>query len=944
MTDSSRSSGNDKDESKDIILQLKKGKTNHMGSSQAQTSPARVSVITKQLTRTQLQTLVNSRTISPKKTTMNLESQKTQNPNNISPQQASQSPNIHKKRKVSLRRQITLVKQNTMLFGGGDSTKNQSIVEFNMNGAVSPSFKNKGSLQLNLKPQLSPNNKNSQNIKVGKHQSVVVSPLLTQPQSLMVLQRQKSKFRNSSPYPNQQNQKSTPVNSEMFSGGGDDLNEESEEFEVLMEEQDDFDPLQELVDCFEIKFYQKGEYLFKKGQKADYAYVVLYGQVIFLDVKSTTYLKGLEPQTPSSQPVEQSRFSFIVASNFNQATKGKNKEITDFNEPRKTKIDQGETILVEEEIKIAETGVGFMIGEIAMMDPLKATRALSGMAKTDCVFLLLNNDSFDVLVKEKQKKLNEQMTQFIFDYIPRMKDLFQFKKVSKNVHVLFKLQKVLKNHDIIKEGGKSDKLYILKSGQCTMYKLIEMKDNLGISQIKREKIMNIEQGSMFGEGNLIFNSDNSYTITSVTPVTLLEISYKDIIREFKRIIPSLTDFFNKRNNFILEREQFLKTQRKHERKHFNSKIEKGDMDIFLQKDFKSKVSYADNQTKKRMQVFYLRKELDNQMKKEDQEQNQKLETRDKIISNIPKVQNISGFASYTWNSQKNNNNVKIEVFNENNDIANFQNSQLKSKDWQKTLISPQHLVKDIYGQINQNSEQKFTLKTQKDHIRHKSLNTQTNLNEDQFALGGQQSHRSSFTDKKQILMEMLKQNIKRNRNQSSNFSFYNKNFSSSGKQRSQSQASLMNYTKGVCNSRIFKSINLKRESDNELDDKQTAISNNIGSNQNILSLAKVYRSRQQQNANNMFLQHHSQSMSNLHNQQFTNRLLINQTLAGENSSMMSGSLMFKTHQQEDKHIQQDNDLQSDKVFFNKRSKKNILMNHLMNKNKANNKLLKSINQ
>lgn len=39
----------------------------------------------------------------------------------------------------------------------------------------------------------------------------------------------------------------------------------------------------------------KGEYLFKKGDKADYAYVVLFGNVIFLNVKQTTYMAGKEP-------------------------------------------------------------------------------------------------------------------------------------------------------------------------------------------------------------------------------------------------------------------------------------------------------------------------------------------------------------------------------------------------------------------------------------------------------------------------------------------------------------------------------------------------------------------------------------------------------------------------------------------------------------------------
>jgi len=63
-----------------------------------------------------------------------------------------------------------------------------------------------------------------------------------------------------------------------------------------------------------------------------------------------------------------------------------------------TKTYKDNFVIIEEEVKVVELGVGTMIGEVAMMDP-KATRALSGMAKTDCVFLLLNRDAFDILVK-----------------------------------------------------------------------------------------------------------------------------------------------------------------------------------------------------------------------------------------------------------------------------------------------------------------------------------------------------------------------------------------------------------------------------------------------------------------------------------------------------------------------------------------------------------------
>lgn len=45
-----------------------------------------------------------------------------------------------------------------------------------------------------------------------------------------------------------------------------------------------------------------GDYLFKKGDKPDYAYVVLYGTVIFLNVKQSTYLLGQEPQSPPPEP------------------------------------------------------------------------------------------------------------------------------------------------------------------------------------------------------------------------------------------------------------------------------------------------------------------------------------------------------------------------------------------------------------------------------------------------------------------------------------------------------------------------------------------------------------------------------------------------------------------------------------------------------------------
>ena len=110
-----------------------------------------------------------------------------------------------------------------------------------------------------------------------------------------------------------------------------------------------------------------------------------------------------------------------------------------------------------------------------------------------------------------------------------------------------------KGTEIIKEDDKSETLYLIKEGQCIMYKKIEAKDMLGIPKKKPEKIMNIEAGGIFGEDGICFDNPNNYSIKAMSKVTCLAITYDNLRREFKRLLPSLTQFFYQRNTFIQER-------------------------------------------------------------------------------------------------------------------------------------------------------------------------------------------------------------------------------------------------------------------------------------------------------------------------------------------------------------------------------------------------------
>lgn len=68
----------------------------------------------------------------------------------------------------------------------------------------------------------------------------------------------------------------------------------------------------------------------------------------------------------------------------------------------------------------------------------------------------------------------------------------------------------------MKEGEKSDKLFIIKEGQCALYKTMEIKDMLGVLIKRQEKIMDLDAGEMFGEDFICFAKENNYSIKAIS--------------------------------------------------------------------------------------------------------------------------------------------------------------------------------------------------------------------------------------------------------------------------------------------------------------------------------------------------------------------------------------------------------------------------------------------
>ena len=60
------------------------------------------------------------------------------------------------------------------------------------------------------------------------------------------------------------------------------------------------------------------------------------------------------------------------------------------------------------------------------------------MAHVDSMFIFINSTVFDLIVKEALKKEKEDIGEFIYKSIPRMKEMATLQKVTKNVQNVFK--------------------------------------------------------------------------------------------------------------------------------------------------------------------------------------------------------------------------------------------------------------------------------------------------------------------------------------------------------------------------------------------------------------------------------------------------------------------------------------------------------------------------
>ena len=121
-----------------------------------------------------------------------------------------------------------------------------------------------------------------------------------------------------------------------------------------------------------------------------------------------------------------------------------------------------------------------------------------------------------------------------------------------HAHHLFYKKDLCKNETIIKAGVESLSIYIICSGQVSLYKRVKSKNITGEEYFKLSHVLDICVGDMFGEDKLFYGNVNKYTIKVTSLKTsVYYCSLNNFRKNFYKAWPMMLQHFKTRD-FIIE--------------------------------------------------------------------------------------------------------------------------------------------------------------------------------------------------------------------------------------------------------------------------------------------------------------------------------------------------------------------------------------------------------
>jgi len=175
-----------------------------------------------------------------------------------------------------------------------------------------------------------------------------------------------------------------------------------------------------------------------------------------------------------------------------------------------------------EEKMVKDVGAGDNFGELALL--YNCARAATVKATEKAVCWQLDRETFNHIVKDAAAKKREQYEGF-FNKVPLLNSVDAYGRSQ--VADALQTEKKDAGVEIIKQGEKGDKFYIIQSGECEARKTGDGAD----------MVMALKEGDYFGELALLNNEPRAASVTAKSEVKLLTLDR----RAFNRLLGPLRD-------------------------------------------------------------------------------------------------------------------------------------------------------------------------------------------------------------------------------------------------------------------------------------------------------------------------------------------------------------------------------------------------------------------
>jgi CRP-like cAMP-binding protein len=149
----------------------------------------------------------------------------------------------------------------------------------------------------------------------------------------------------------------------------------------------------------------------------------------------------------------------------------------------------------------------------------------------------MNEESYDILVRDRARKQREEHINFIMSYVPGLTENYKTYQILQEAGLFEKIV-LLQNSTVISAGEESySYLYIIQSGSCKLIKNCARRNQLSSRvEFTDEVIVLLGTGELIGELPLLGKKQSYTAVVESSSLRAIRIKYSEIRTRYPAIM------------------------------------------------------------------------------------------------------------------------------------------------------------------------------------------------------------------------------------------------------------------------------------------------------------------------------------------------------------------------------------------------------------------------